>query len=619
MGALLDEVAGEQRLLEAWAEVFRRAGNDTTVTRGVASFARDPARRVAALSRQLAGGTWEPGPVSTVRIPKPSGGDRRLGVPSVADRVVERAVLGVIDPLVDPELLPWSFAYRRGLGVRDAVAALVDARDDGYDAVVRLDVADCFDHVARGKVLRRLRVILGDDELCEVLRRVLYRTGRGRSRGVPQGSPLSPLFANVFLDSFDRAMLALGHQVVRYADDIAIPVASVDDAGDVLALATTELGRLGLRSGEDKTATQRFSDGVVFCGEQVTAGTGRRPDRSDHPMEASVYVTTEGSLLRSRNRRLVVEAPGGGSEQDWRLGFDRIRQVTVFGRVGLTTPLIHQLLSRNIDLVFLSGTGRYFGRLAGATGADPFLREAQYRVAADASLSLGLAQRFVRGKIANQRSVLLRSARRSHPAVVTALERLGAARDRVAGTCGISELMGVEGAAAREYFGALGVVLEETGFRVRRRRPPPDPVNSVLSFGYTLLVQEVIGAVEAAGLDPYRGFLHRPKVGRPSLALDLVEEWRPMLVDWLVVRLFSSGRLGVSDFEYPDGDGGMCRLGGDARKVVLSGFERRMLTLFSHVGSGRRVSYRVGLSLQALALASLVREGSVDYRPVAWK
>lgn len=621
MGMLLERVASEQRLLEAWSEIRRRADTDANHSRALTRFAADPASRITRLSGQLLAGTWQPGALSPVELPKASGGIRRLGVPSIADRIVERTILGVIDPLVDPELLPWSFAYRRGLGVADALSALVEARDDGMAAVVRLDITDCFDHVARAHVLRRLRPLIDDGGLVQVLQRILYRTGpkggRARARGVPQGAPLSPLFANVFLDSFDRSMLDAGHRVIRYADDIAIPITDEAEGAHVLALATEILASMGLTCGASKSGVVGFETGVPFCGELLSDSTQRHPKRIDRPVATSVYVATNGALLRTRNARLVVEAPGA---DPWRISLDRVRQIVVFGRVGITTPLLHRLLERDIDVVLLSDHGRYFGRIAGSTGADPFIREAQYRCATTPADAMVLARAFVSGKLTNQRTVLLRSPARHHRTVVTALGNLDDARTRCMATSGINELMGVEGAAARAYFGALGVVLEGSGFSTRKRRPPPDPVNSALSFGYTLLVQEVQGATEVAGLDPYRGFLHQPRVGRPSLALDLVEEWRPVLVDWLLVSLFTSGRLTAEDFEVvPSGGSDLCRLTAAGRRKFLAAYEHRLLTMFTHSGSGRRVSYRVGLSLQASALGRALRAELGSYRPVAWK
>jgi CRISPR-associated protein Cas1 len=172
--------------------------------------------------------------------------------------------------------------------------------------------------------------------------------------------------------------------------------------------------------------------------------------------------------------------------------------------------------------------------------------------------------------------------------------------------------------ATREYFRAWRRVIGENwGFTARERRPPPDPVNAMLSFGYTLLVQEAIAALETAGLDAAVGFLHRARWGRPCLALDLMEEFRPVVVDAVVLRCLSTGIVRFEEFETSPDVG--CRMSARARQAFLAAYERRMLTVFTHEPTARRVSYRVGISLQAKALARAILDPDRVYRPVRWK
>jgi retron-type reverse transcriptase len=162
MGELLARAFTEQALLDAWDEVRATALADGEAGVEVERFEAAAARRISDLAGRLADGTWEPSPVIRVEIAKPAGGLRRLGVPAVADRIVERALLAELDPVIDPLLLPWSFAYRRGLGVRDAVACLVEARQAGATWVARADIDCCFDRIPRWEVLRRLWETLTD-------------------------------------------------------------------------------------------------------------------------------------------------------------------------------------------------------------------------------------------------------------------------------------------------------------------------------------------------------------------------------------------------------------------------------------------------------------------------
>lgn len=181
-------------------------------------------------------------------------------------------------------------------------------------------------------------------------------------------------------------------------------------------------------------------------------------------------------------------------------------------------------------------------------------------------------------------------------------------------------MLGHEGTATREYFRALRSVIDPSwGFTARERRPPPDPVNAMLSYGYTLLVHDAIAALETVGLDAAVGFVHQARWGRPCLALDLIEEFRPVIVDAVVLRCVTSGVVRFEEFAVTPDRG--CRMADRARQAFLAAYERRMLTIFTHEPSGRRVSYRVGLGLQAKALARAVLSPDQGnrYQPVRWK
>lgn len=587
MGELLHRASSQQALLDAWHDLRARARQEGRHTPEWESFEREAARRLAEISDQLRAGSWRPSPVQPVVIPKPKGGERRLGIPALADHVVERAILAIVDGIVDPDLLPWSFAYRKGLGVHDALRCLVEARAEGGRWVLRGDFTHCFDEIPRARLLARLAEMLPDPDLVEVVRLLVYRPERGADgtspKGLHQGSSLSPVLANVFLDGFDRAMLREGYQVIRYADDFAVVVADRPEAEQALNAAQRAAAALTLDLSPEKCSIRSFDEGVPFLGETVSTGTGTRTERSTHPSATTVYVNEVGGLLRSRGSRLRLERDG---ELKFSIAFPRVRQVVLFGRVGMTTPFLQQVLTRGIDLVFLSDHGTYFGRLQPSTAANPFVRQRQYQAVTDPARSLDLAQRFVRGKIANLRAGLLRARRRTgSDGTVALIDRLQRSRETALRTSTINELMGVEGAASREYYAGLAALLEPAwSFTGRRRRPPPDPVNSLLSLGYTLLLHEAIAAIEVAGLDPYSGFLHQGRVGRPSLALDLIEELRPVVVDSVVIRALRTGMIRLEHFDIDTGPPTSCLLSRDGRRIFLAAYERRMLTLFTHTG-----------------------------------
>ena len=274
MGLQFARTFTQQALLDAWQEVRDAALADGRPDAEMQQFEADAARRVSHLAVALAEGEWRPLPAHQLEISKPSGGIRRLTIPPLADRVVERALLVTLDREIDPSLLPWSFAYRRGLGTRDALAALTEARDTGATWVARADIRDCFDRIPRWEVMRLVRERVDDERIVHIVGLILDRavTNRrtapdNRGRGLHQGSVLAPLLSNLYLDTFDRRMLAAGYRVIRYADDFAIPVESRLEGERALRAAGTELEDLRLELNTGKCHVVSFDDGVRFLGE----------------------------------------------------------------------------------------------------------------------------------------------------------------------------------------------------------------------------------------------------------------------------------------------------------------------------------------------------------------
>ena len=338
-----------------------------------------------------------------------------------------------------------------------------------------------------------------------------------------------------------------------------------------------------------------------------------------HNTMATLYLLEQGSELCCDGERLEIRRDDAviGSAP-----LIKIDDILVFGNVGLTTPAIKRLLDRGIDVTFLTIYGRYHGRLVGAGTPHVALRRAQYRAADDAARSLAIAQACVRGKLHNCRALLQRVARnRSQvdPVVPETIAALDDYRERVQRGTRVSALLGVEGSATARYFRAYRSLFDPIWrFDGRKKRPPPDPVNVLLSLGYTLLNHKVLGAMQAVGFDPYQGYLHQIDHRRPALALDMMEEFRPLLIDSLVARICGDGRVTSADFsEGKPGDYPV--LFSDAgKKRFIAAFEERMRSSVQHPeGADSRpgqVSYLRCMELQARRLARHVQGGAM-YQP----
>ena len=332
-----------------------------------------------------------------------------------------------------------------------------------------------------------------------------------------------------------------------------------------------------------------------------------------------LYVTEQGAKLEVDNRRATVTKDG---ETLASVPLIHVSEVVVMGNVGLTTPAIKALLGLGVDVVFLTLDGAYCGRLVGPSTPHVLLRRKQYRCQSEAAFTLGLAQKFVAAKIQHMRAMLqrhnrpsaaLRAGERSDAAIAEAILALGTALERAPRTTMVSALTGVEGAATAAYFGAFKRLLDaDWKFEKRQRRPPPDPVNVLLSFGYTLLAHAAEGAVAAAGLDPYAGFLHGAEYNRPSLALDVMEEFRPM-VDGVVLWACNSGQIAPGDFAPGEARERPVVMSDGARRRFIEAYERRMEETFTHPKLNQKLSLRQCLLAQARQVAEAAQSGRAEF------
>ena len=333
---------------------------------------------------------------------------------------------------------------------------------------------------------------------------------------------------------------------------------------------------------------------------------------------AIVHLTTQGAKASLDNGRLVVTPPEGAPR---RLPLAQVAFLIVWGNVTLTTPLMGALLDRGIEVVFLTRHGRFRGRLHGHDTPHVILRRAQYAAQSKPQWVFRTAQGIVRAKLQHQRSLLQRYTRRREsvpPAVEQAIAHLQHALETAERKQTLNALRGVEGTAARAYFSGIGALFQERcRFRGRRRRPPPDPVNALLSLGYTLLAQKAQSAAQAVGLDPYAGFLHVQEYGRPALALDLMEEFRPV-VDGLILKVCNQGLITPDDFaagppERP------CILQEDGLRRFLQHFETRFSQRYLHPIRNERLPLQQCLIEQAYQLARRLREDTPGYRSMGFR
>ena len=326
---------------------------------------------------------------------------------------------------------------------------------------------------------------------------------------------------------------------------------------------------------------------------------------------ATLYVTEQGARIEKEYKRLLVTKD---DEVLLRVPLSRVSDVVLVGWTGATTPALLALLDAGIGLAFVSRSGALRGRLVPPLPKNIPLRHQQYARAQDEAFCLDIARAIVGGKLRNQRTLARRLSRSRAGLDESLIERISRAIKGVKAADDLDSLRGLEGAGGRAYFQILRQALaQEWRFEKRVRRPPGDPVNAMLSLGYTLLGHGLMSAIEVVGLDPYDGFFHADKYGRPALALDLVEEFRSVIVDSVVLTVVNKGILDPNDFR-PGPKGGVL-LTQRGLGQFLAQYSARLQTEIIHPWAGRPLTYQKCFEVQARVMRKVMEGKAEEYRP----
>lgn len=330
------------------------------------------------------------------------------------------------------------------------------------------------------------------------------------------------------------------------------------------------------------------------------------------PAPRPLYVSEQGTYVSKKGGRVEVRKDKETLDSIRLLD---VSQLCLFGNVQISTQLLRELFAREVPVCWFSYGGWFSGMAVGLPSKHVELRRRQVAIAHQGGLAI--ARRLVEGKIRNSRTLLRRNTREPVSDILGSLRELA---DDAVRASSMESLLGLEGAAARLYFsGFLGMLREGAqlpgllfSFEGRNRRPPRDPINCLLSYVYMLVVKDFTAVAHAVGFDPYLGFYHRPRFGRPALALDLAEEFRPLIAESVVVGLVNNGEVGRSDFVVRAGGVGLTKEG---RRTVLQAYERRLDVEIRHPTFGYRITYRRVLEVQTRLLAAHVLGEVPEYVP----
>lgn len=696
-GGFLLSVLDPDNLFAAWEKVRGNAGIAGVDGQGVDEFGHNVFARLLTLKHQVERDEYRPQPLRVLSMPKPDGSQRRLAVPAVRDRVLQTAAARVLGPVLDEHLEDASYAYRAGRSVPMAVARVAHHRDQGYQWVVDADIETFFDQIDHNLLLAKLRRTLDDHSLLPLIQLWLAATlvepgssqPRLLTRGVPQGSPISPLLSNLYLDDFDEALLERDLRLVRFADDFLILCRDRQAAGQALELTGEVVDALRLRLKPEKTRITHFDEGFSFLGVDFirnlmrpadpaaapwvmpqarhfaalpaastapadqappdlaaadaselrgdieTWESARQPletlpglDAPDaavqvdenpalEPILRSLVVLEQGLTLLKESERILIAR---GREPLASIPLNKLDQVIVHGNHLVSTALFRHAQRTGLQIAFAEVAGRPLGRFDGRRQPVLELQRRQFAREGESDFALMLARAFVGGKIHNGRLLLRRHNRRRQLAGLHDAETAMAELEfKLSTTTGVESVRGIEGAAARHYFRALAELVDEKwGFEGRRRNPPTDPLNVLLSYGYGVLFNTLYTLVERRGLNAWLGALHASNGRHPALVSDLMEEFRAPVVDAVALNALLHA-LKPADFVRSDGDDLPCRLTDGARRRYVQWLQNKFRAAIVHPRAGQRLDHHRLMQAQVYHYARVVLGEEPVYHPVRLK
>lgn len=636
-GVLYDRVADLDTLREAWTKVAANNGAAGGDGMPVSRFAIVAESQLEFLSCALKDGRYRPGPARHVLIPKKNGGVRPLDIPCVADRVVQGAAVLVLEPVLEPHMEDSSFAYRRGRSVARAVARIGALRRQGFTHVVDGDIRSYFERIPHERLIAKLEQHVDDVAMIDLIW-LWLETYSLTGRGVPQGSPISPILANIYLDSVDEAIAAENVRIVRFADDFVLLAKTKSKAEKALADMRVLLEAEGLELHPEKTRLVDFDTGFRFLGHafirslivqetpeealpdedaisaaeaflsgQAAGETEAAPARERSDPIFPVYVVEPGRRLEARGARLrlvdelqrVVDLPPG-----------RIDRIELGPRTDATLEALDLCAANGIEVVRVNGHAEVMARYE-AEGPERARRHLQQaRAMIDPVRRAQLASALVDARLRNHRALLRRLNRdRGDPQIAAACVALNRVIRKFRLPRDVPEAMGIEGEGAALFWPAFGRCFPEPfRFSRRTRRPAADAANLVVNVLCGMLARDIRSTALKAGLHTGFGMLHETTDGREALVHDLIEPLRGPIAEACASAMFNRKAMDADSFV---SDSGGFRLTREGWAAAIRGYEAWIARPVRSPWSGRDVLWRALMLEQAYAYGEACATGGV--------
>lgn len=727
-----DKIMSVNSLRSGFLQVKESDGTAGYDKQTIDNFEENLEKEIYFLNGELKYFHYKPKPVIFFEIPKTSGGKRLLSLYSVRDRVVQSAFMQFYSSFFEEEYEDESFGYRKGYS-REALARKINKYyNDGCRWILDGDIKNYFDSVDHNILIDKVKKIIGDEDSLSLMLKwlnavcIINKKKHTVKKGLLQGSVISPMLANLYLDKFDEKVKEHNYKILRYADDFIILTKEKSEAENALKLTGELLKELNLELNYEKTVITNFSNGFKFLGYiflnslivpasakdtskpvdngektisyDVLAGffknikkensgklneeklksseigslllealdkKGMKIDdiisdtqQEEHPplieddltfenefidsdlsggeeievtdksevkipkanenlkvIFRTLYIQTQGSILRKEGERFIIIK---GDKELLNIPALKISSIIIFGTCTITPSAIQYCIRKSIPVTLLSSRGKYYGSIDSTYGYDAELLRLQVFRSLEEKFSLGFSKNVILAKINNQIVFLQRSMRKEKDEFIeSSIKYLKNITGKIENCESTGKIRGFEGISAVRYFNCFGRLFNRSkGFYNenfnRSKRPPLDPVNCILSFGYTLLASNVFSFIRARGLNPYSGYFHEIHSGHPALASDLMEEFR-FLIDGMAVWLVNKGVMNNMDFYFEKEPGTACYLTKSGKEKVIRNFEQRMFQKVKHKVTGFTVDYRRCIDLQIQQLVQLIRGERENY------
>ena len=627
LGLQAINVTRSQSLLEQMLQprIISQAIQETEQKPNIDKLSAKTHSQIKSAIGQITKQNYNPPILQGFNIPKKDGTERLLAVSPLYDRILQKAASIILYPGLNAMMSQYSYGFRKGLSRQQVRYDIQNAYREGYKWIYESDIDDFFDSISRTQLLSRLQSVYGKDPLWPLLKDWLSKpicyknTQINRKKGIPQGSPLSPLLANFILDDFDSDLEMHGFKLIRYADDFIILCKTQHQAQLAAEQVKESLVELNLSLNADKTHIVELSQGFQFLGYlfrndhaieiggnkadgRTSYGANEKPKTlppwlvnlgskpanelkdEDSPKQQIGEIENQGThlvlagdaqLLTTDNHNLIVKKDDIITHK---LSWEQLHAITLIGLHHMTLPAQHQALKLKIPVHMANRTGQYLGALTSFTPAQNNYKNwfIQMQTSDNIDYALMFAKTIVKSRVNNQYKTLQR--RKQHrKQLQTTLDKLRKLQFKIQAAKHLSSLNGYEGNAAKLYFGHFNLFLPKWAhFNKRTRRPPKDPFNVLLSLGYTILYSHVDSILQSAGFMTWKGIYHQKSPAHAALASDIMESYRHM-IERNAIHQINQGSLTEEDFRQEKDQLGQeqVRLSAEARRRYVTSIINR--------------------------------------------